>query len=486
MRQKFLILTVLLVSVLGLSIFTATAQCTPTPGTGSTTNDIITCNGDDPDGVNTGAGTDTVTVTSGTVLDTILNEGGILIVVINGGAIDTTLVNRSAVAIVGNGTISVQGNVRSGAYTIILLGNGNIISTGNIIGTLGSLFVDGDGSITSVGNLSATDVAGISIYMGGSGTVTSTGNINGGSFGILVNGGGTINSVGNVTGGVHGIFMDKDGIINSIGDVFGGVSGLYLGGDGTMNTQGNISGTLRGIQGGNGSQTINIISGSVSAPIAVLAGEGNDRLNIGENTTVTGDIYMEGGDDIVHIRDYAVVTGIIYGGETGEVFGDQLIIGSDRVCSEDGQAVANAQIINALDPNGGSIVYLGQTYTWAEFEHITGGKVERCVGFIDDGRINAYDLGAPDALYCTVEKGVSVWEIDLEGMGTFSFAISADQIDAAVAAAVASGTNQLFAEDNLGNQFYALSDGQHITFVAPELREPGKQYQFMFDATRCD
>lgn len=486
MFHKLLVLTALLIAVLGLSVFTATAQCTPTPGTGSNTNDIITCNGDDPDGVNTGTGTDTVNVISGTVLNAILSEGGTLTVTINGGAIDTTLAATGAVGIQGSGTIIARGDMRSGGYTIIIAGNGVINSIGNIIGTLGSLFVDGDGSITSVGNLSATDIAGISIYMGGSGTVTSTGNLNGGSFGILVNGGGTVNSIGNVNGGVHGIFMDKDGVINSTGDVFGGVSGLYLGGNGTINTQGNVSGTQRGIQGGNGSQIINIISGSVSAPIAVLAGEGNDRLNIGENTTVTGDIYMDGGDDIVHIRDYAVVTGTVYGGETGEVVGDQLIIGSDRVCSEDGQAVANAQIINALDPNGGSIVYLGQTYTWAEFEHITGGKVERCIGFIDDGRINAYDLGAPDALYCTVEKGVSVWEIDLEGQGTFSFAISADQIDAAVAAAVASGSNQLFAEDSLGNQFYALSDGQHITFVAPELREPGKQYQFMFDASRCD
>jgi hypothetical protein len=536
-----------LVSGFGLATFIAIAQCTPTPGTGSGTNDVITCSGDDADGVNTGSGNDTVNVVSGTVMDTILNEGGTLVVVINGGVVDTSVAGTGAIAIDGDGNISVQGDVRSGLYTIIVIGNGNITSIGNLLGTLG-IQMDGNGNVTSIGNVTATDASGIGIFLGGTGTILSTGNISGGSFGIFVGGGtvtstgnvsgglatgifingsgdvistgnlsggqfgvfinsdGSITSTGNVTGGtfgmflngngtitsngnvsggiVSGIFLNGNGAVNSTGDVSGGNIGIYMDGDGTITSDGSITATQHGIQGGNGSQQIDV-SGSINAPIAVFAGEGNDTLHIHESTEISGIIRMEGGDDTVQIGDNAVVPGTVFGGETAEVNGDVLIIGSDQVCGEDGQAVANAQAVNTLDPNGGSVVYLGQTYTWAEFEQIMGGEVVRCFGFIDDGRINAYDLGAPDALYCTVDKGVSVWEIDLQGKGTFSFAISAAQIQEAVALAVSSGVNQMFAEDAFGNQFYALSDGQHITFVAPELREPGKTYQFMFDKGRC-
>ena len=33
-------------------------------------------------------------------------------------------------------------------------------------------------------------------------------------------------------------------------------------------------------------------------------------------------------------------------------------------------------------------------------------------GHIDDGRINAYDLAAPLAAYCTADHGMEVWDID--------------------------------------------------------------------------
>jgi hypothetical protein len=267
--------------------------------------------------------------------------------------------------------------------------------------------------------------------------------------------------------------------------VSGGTNGIYLGGDGTINMTGSVEAGVVGIRGGNGDQMV-LVDGSVSAPIAVGLGNGNDSLYLRRGSNIQGSILMEEGDDRVIIGDYVVIDSTVVGGETGETVGDLLVIGDGQVCSEDLQAVANAQAINGLDPNSGTVVYLGQTYTWAEFEQIMNGSYfNPCVGSINDGRINAYDLGAPDALYCTVENGVSVWEIDLEGLGTFSFAVNAAQIEAAVEAAVSSGVNQLVGSDAFGNQLYALSDGETLTFVAPELREPGKTYVFTFPNDRC-
>ncbi|KXK20840.1 MAG: hypothetical protein UZ15_CFX003001626, partial [Chloroflexi bacterium OLB15] len=97
----------------------------------------------------------------------------------------------------------------------------------------------------------------------------------------------------------------------------------------------------------------------------------------------------------------------------------------------------------------------------------------------------AYDLGAPDALYCTVGGGVSDWRIDLNSQGTFDLAITRAQIDAAFEQAVASGVNQVIGAGGLNNTFYALSDGQTITYMSPDLREPGKLYQFSFERNRC-
>lgn len=142
--------------------------------------------------------------------------------------------------------------------------------------------------------------------------------------------------------------------------------------------------------------------------------------------------------------------------------------------------------LNTLDPDSGTVTYMGQTYTWSEFERITHGtNVGPCIGVIRDGRINAYDLGAPNALYCTVENGVSVWEIDLEGSGTFSFAVSAEQIASAFEQAAATQTNTVIGSDALGNTLYALSDGHTIAFFAPDLREAGKMYQFTFERETC-
>jgi hypothetical protein len=177
----------------------------------------------------------------------------------------------------------------------------------------------------------------------------------------------------------------------------------------------------------------------------------------------------------------------VLGGETGEVVGDALYIGDSLICTSDGAAVAAAQAINALNPDSGTVTYKGQTYTWAEFERIaSGARIDPCQpGQIHDGRVNSFDLGAPVALFCTVGGGMSVWDIDVTGQGTFSFAVTRAEIEAGFAAAVASGANQLLRADAQGNSLYALSDGHTITFAGPDLLVPGKTYLFTLESTLC-
>lgn len=103
---------------------------------------------------------------------------------------------------------------------------------------------------------------------------------------------------------------------------------------------------------------------------------------------------------------------------------------------------------------------------------------------IGDGRINdgANELGAPLAAYCSSE-GITVWDIDEQGQGTLAFTATVGQINEALANALASLQNSLIAE-GIGNSLYALSSNE-LAFVGPDLREPGKQYQFIAPVDVC-
>jgi hypothetical protein len=396
--------------------------------------------------------------------------------------------------IIGNGgSITSTGAVEGDTFGITIFGSGNVTSTGTVTSNSYGIYIGGDGNVTSTGDLDAGYVA---IYVSGNGNITSLGNIDALDSGIYLYGDGTIRSTGNINSGYVGIHHDGNGDIFSTGDInayglgcgCGGSdsAGIYLYGDGNITSVGNITSTFSGIEGGEGAQHVDV-SGSISAPLAVYLNEGNDSLVIRSFTVLNGDVEMGDGDDIVQVENYAQVNGTMYGGEGAEVDGDTLIIGGGQVCAEDTQSVQDALAgLGGVSADAGTITYLGQTYTWAEFEHLAqGGFIAPCIGKINDGRINAYDLGAPEALYCTVENGVSVWELDLEGNGTFSFAVSKAQIEAAFATAVGSGVNTLIGSDSFGNELYALSDGTTITFVSPELREAGKQYLFSFERDTC-
>ncbi len=105
-------------------------------------------------------------------------------------------------------------------------------------------------------------------------------------------------------------------------------------------------------------------------------------------------------------------------------------------------------------------------------------------GHIDDGRINAYDLAAPLAAYCTPDHGIAVWHIDDSGHGTLAFTSSAADISAALSKAIASGQNVLVGQ-GMGDSLYALSSNQ-LTLTGPDVKESGKTYDFITTPDRCN
>jgi len=104
-------------------------------------------------------------------------------------------------------------------------------------------------------------------------------------------------------------------------------------------------------------------------------------------------------------------------------------------------------------------------------------------GRINDGRINAYDVGAPLAAYCTSDGGIAVWDISDVGEGTLGFTATGADISAALANAAQSGQNVLVGE-GLGNSLYALANG-NLMLTGPDVKEAGKIYQFFAGGDVC-
>ena len=98
-------------------------------------------------------------------------------------------------------------------------------------------------------------------------------------------------------------------------------------------------------------------------------------------------------------------------------------------------------------------------------------------GAINDGRINAFDLAAPYAVYCT-SNGVEVWAIDSAGHGSLAFTASSD----AVSAVDASAANALVME-GAGIRLFKLSSGELQVVGAPDFE--GKVYDVLFRAFPC-
>lgn len=448
----------------------------------------------------------------------------------------------AGIILAGGGTINNTGDIRADLAGIVgidlaalggLLGGGSgspdptdftINNSGDIYSLLGMIVLtDGNVNITNTGDISGNGAlggdtfaflnfdlgAGFIVLTPASATIHNTGDINNALAGyVVISSNSSITNIGDIDAALLGILVMGNSTIVQSGDIT--VDGSLINEAGFIAyCVANMSASEEdcqeyydtsigmvdmyiaeftvGIGAIAGEQHVDV-SGSINAPIAVALMDGNDSLTIRPFTVINGAILMGEGDDVVQVGNYSEISDVILGGEDGELNGDLLIIGGGQVCAEDPNGVADfVSSVAGLNPDADTITYLGQTYTWAEFEALgRGGFIAPCIGKIDDGRINAYDLGAPEALYCTVDNGISIWDIDLEGNGTFSFAVTKAEIDAAFAVATSSGVNTLVGSDSLGNQLYAISDGTTLTFVSPELREAGKQYLFTFDRTTCD
>ncbi|MBL8134575.1 MAG: hypothetical protein JNL42_22135 [Anaerolineae bacterium] len=514
--RAFRNLLVILLTVAGLR--TALADCQPQ---GTDGDDVIRCIGNDTDGVDVGRGNDHVTIVSGQTRGVLSHGGDLTVEVLPGATLGIRGYSRNAIRMIGDGSIRSTGRL-VGDNGILLEGNGTISHQGDMSVTKYAVLATGNVSIVFIGNITVHTSAGIFVDAS---TVWSTirheGSIDGEWGGIRLAGNGAIHNVGDISVRIDsgtGIHLTADGIVIQEGDIVGHV-GIVSGGDVIM--RGSIHATKYGITVADGvvdfagtivvtdpdgtaiygwdygvqdlpepaSQVV-FIDGEIDAPAAVRLNQGHDYVHITGASEISGLIDLGGGDDTIVVVPGAIINDSILGGEGAELVGDTFALGDGLYCGEDITANLLSESIGAaligVDPDSGTVYYEGQVYQIEQFEQVVNGlSFYVCFPRMHDGRINAYDHGAPAALYCTGAGGVSVWDIDGYGNGTFRYAATAGQIESALEAARTGTANQLVSGDSEGNRLYALSDGQSLQFMGPELQEPEKTYRFIFDRAVC-
>lgn len=423
--------------------------------------------------------------------------------------------NLLGILVAGNGEINNSGRINSDLIGIGLFGNGEINNSGRVNGGGAAILLIGKLGLDEEGN----------VTFGGGGTINNSGRAKGDMVGIALLGEGAINNSGEAAGslaaitGIGNVNIVNEGLavgdvagilgvgntnVYNTGSVFGGEAGIVILGNGTVNVadgyvgggaaailgdDGNQHVSINGIvDGGNGQLEEGMLPSTVDVErLAIALNGGNDSVTLRTNADVYGDILMGEGDDTVQIISGAQVDGLIDGG--GEITEDLLILGEGNYCYEVSgmtdfvnQSRLYAQSIN---PEGDTFIFDGNTYSIADFERvISGRRLVYCVGMIDDGRINAYDIGAPVAGYCNVEDGVNLWDINSDGSGEPDFSVSGADMRAALEVAVNSGVNQLIAQSPRGNSLWALSSNEY-QFMGPDLNEPGKTYVYIFSPDRC-
>lgn len=464
-------------------------------------------------------------VGSGTVInigDIAAGEYGIVIegdgdVVSSGGIVS----GIDGIIVVGTGNITNTGDIIAPNYGIGT-GNGDILNFGDITTNAeASIYINQNGDVTNTGDLSSLTFDGI--HIGGSGTVDNSGNVDAGAFGIYIANSGAVDNTGdiladeygigiangsilnsgNIDAGMYGIYIDADGVVlnegniiadlNGIdisegvvvneGDITAAKDGIYVMNDGVVAHSGNIDAAEIGIGGENGQQVI-VIEGVVKGDSGSVSTAGGDDVVVtNTNAVLIGDVRLGEGNDLFIIMSGTQIDGTVYGGEdVGGQDVDELVLPSERVCRE----YPETGKIDNYDPDSGTVTVDGQTYTWTEFEAITAMQQVQvtCHPFIDDGRINKYDHSAPIAGYCNVENGVNIWDINLQSEGRATLSVSGADMHAALKVAVETGEHQLIAEGTAGNQLWALSSNE-FQMMGPEIREPHKQYVFIFPPERC-
>lgn len=99
--------------------------------------------------------------------------------------------------------------------------------------------------------------------------------------------------------------------------------------------------------------------------------------------------------------------------------------------------------------------------------------------YITDGRVNAWEVGAPAVIYCsfsddeqTTFTGIEVLDVNAEDNGELAMWVSADAINLV---SDTPATNTLIAEEN-GYSLYRLTNGDFQLFAPADAE--GKVYSF--------
>ncbi len=385
----------------------------------------------------------TITASGGTTAEGIYATGTTAVQITNSGAITTDGIG-TGVGLIAQGGATAQvtnsGTIDSGSGIASI---GMQVMGGVTTQVTNSGSVHANGAMIGMGLLAAGDNAQVT----NSGTIDASGGMMvfgvqvAGSTMAQVNNSGTINAHGSDMGVglmVHGTTSQvaNSGTIEAGGGVQG--MGLMVMGHAEIVNRGTISGNTAAIWGQAGNQSV---------------------TNSG---TLNGDVGLEDGNDSFNAAG-GVVHGLIDGGADYDVLSFTMDISAESWES------AVAALAGQLDPNGGTVVLGGVTYTWANFEELRG--LIRLYAF-RDRRINYLDFAATAIVYRLEETGVELYT----PQGEWVFRAEATAIRAALASA-ASSHAPVEIGARLGIALYAQPDGS--------LLATGPGYTFAFQPYQC-
>ena len=178
--------------------------------------------------------------------------------------------------------------------------------------------------------------------------------------------------------------------------------------------------------------------------------------------TLNGDVWLEDGSD-----SFDAAGGVVHGTIDGGADFDTLRF-TMNISAESWEA-AVAALGGHLDPNGGSIVLGGVTYTWTNFEELQ--NLIQLLAF-HDRRLNYLDFAATVVVYRLEAGGVELYTPE----GEWVFNAEADALIVALAQAAATGA-PVEVQSRLGIALYAMPDGT--------LFATGPGYAFAFQPYRC-
>ena len=417
----------------------------------------------------------------------------------NGNVINDGLIDTNGVGMLFIGDISFDDELffdienvaeifaNGDLFGPINFGSGTVINTGDVEGGIAGIAAIGNVVVKNSGGIHDTYV-GIGA-LGPNVTINNSGDVYYADYGIIAAGDNvTINITGSIEDVYVGVTVYGSGTVNNSGVIIGDEVGIDAHGDVTVNLSDDseTGGYFVAVAGDDGNQTVNIDGDVFNAnviPAVVDLQGGRDRVNLRDDAHVDGDIDMGEGDDTVQIASGARAHGLIDGGEGGETEGDELIVGDENMCGEDEDAAERIgsvrDLVEGINLDGDTFNFDGEDYSIENFERGDSGvRSHRCYQFIEDGRINAYDMGATVAGYCNVSEGLNVWAIDENGRGQVEFSVGAEQMRTALEQAVNGGANVQIAAGGRGTSLWALSSNQYQM-----MRNDG--YVYIFEPGRC-